>query len=68
MTMREADEHAQKMTPVIYQDTEYLRIKETGYSYDEQGKRHPFIVLLDKSNHSVTYADPGRAELKEDTE
>lgn len=30
MTLREADEAAQKRLPVIYQGIEYLRISETG--------------------------------------
>ena len=60
MTLREADEAAQKRLPVIYQGIEYLRISETGYRYNDKGERHGFVQLLDKCGHSVTYAEPGR--------
>ena len=65
MTMREADEIAQKRLPVIHGGIEYVRIVETGYSYDEQGHRSGYVVLLDKCEHSVTHADPARCTLKE---
>ena len=47
MTLREADEAAQKRLPVIYQGIEYLRISETGYRYNDKGERHGFVQLLD---------------------
>lgn len=68
MTLREADEAAQKRLPVIYQGIEYLRISETGYRYNDKGERTGFVQLLDKCNHSVTYADPGRCTLKEEND
>lgn len=67
MTLREADEAAQKGLPVIHQGIEYLRITETGYQYNEKHERTGFVQLLDKCGHSVTYADPGRCVLKEET-
>lgn len=67
MNMREADEVAVKLLPVVYKDIEYLRIIQTGYNYDEQGNRHGFVQLLDKCNHSVTYADPSGVKVKEDS-
>lgn len=70
MTLREADEAAQKRLPVIYQGIEYLRISETGYRYNDKGERRGFVQLLDKCGHSATYAEPGRCEpaKKEETE
>lgn len=65
MTLKEADEAAQKCLPVIHQGIEYERIGQTGYDYDKDGKRSGFVQLIDKCGHSVTYADPGRCELKE---
>lgn len=40
MTLREADEAAQKRLPVIHQGIEYLRITETGYRYSEKAQAH----------------------------
>lgn len=65
MTLKEADEAAQKCLPVIHQGIEYERIGQTGYDYGKDGKRSGFVQLIDKCGHSVTYADPGRCELKE---
>lgn len=65
MTLKEADEAAQKRLPVIHKDIEYVRITQTGYNYDEKGKRSGFVQLLDKCGHSVSYADPGFCKLKE---
>lgn len=65
MTLKEADEAAQRRIPVISQGIEYLRISQTGYNYNEKGERSGFVQLLDKSGHSVTYADPARCTLKE---
>lgn len=65
MTLKEADEAAQKCLPVIHQGIEYERIGQTGYDYSKDGKRSGFVQLIDKCGHSVTYADPGRCELKE---
>ena len=65
MTLKEADEAAQKRLPVICQGIEYERITQTGYNYDKDGKRSGFVQLLDKCGHSVTYGDPARCELKE---
>ncbi len=65
MTLKEADEAAQKCLPVIHQDIEYVRITQTGYNYDKDGKRSGFVQLLDKCGHSVSYADPVCCTLKE---
>lgn len=65
MTLKEADEAAQKGLPVIHRGIEYLRITQTGYNYNDKGERTGFVQLLDKGGHSVTYADPGRCVLKE---
>lgn len=65
MTLKEADEVAQKRLPVMYQGIEYTRVVQVGYTYDMQGHRNSFVQLLDKCGHSVTYGDPGRCELKE---
>lgn len=51
--------------PVIHRGIEYMRISQTGYNYDEKGNRSGFVQLLDKSGHSVCYADPGFCSLKE---
>ena len=63
MTLREADEAAQKRLPVLYQGTEFRRITQTGYHYDERGRRSGFVQLLDKCGNSVTDADPALCEL-----
>ena len=73
MTLREADEAAQKGLPIIYQapghpGVEYKRITQTGYTYDKNGHRRGFVQLLDKSGHSVVYAEPGCCKLKEESE
>ena len=65
MTLKEATEAAERRQPVIHNGIEYLRITEAGYRYDHAGIKHPFIQLLDKCGHSVTYAEPSRATLKE---
>lgn len=66
MTMKEADEAAVKRLPVIHDGIEYLRIYQTGYRYDENGQRHGFVELLDKSGHSLTYTKPEAVKLKEE--
>ena len=68
MTLREADDAAQKGLPIIHKEPgksaiEYKRITETGYRYNDKGERTGFVQLLDKCGHSVTYADPGSCEL-----
>lgn len=68
MTPREADEAAQKRLPVEHGGITYLRITEAGYRYDEDGHRSPFVQLLDKCKHSVTYADPGRCTIVKEAE
>ena len=65
MTLREADEAAQKGLPVICKGTEYTRITETGYRYNENHERTGFVQLLDKCGNSVTYADPAWCTIKE---
>ena len=65
MTLKEADAAAQKRVPVVYQGIEYERITQAGYEYDKTGQRRGFVQLLDRSGHSVSYADPGRCDLKE---
>ena len=67
MNMREADTAALERAPVVLtlpgcDPIEYVRIVQTGYTYDESG-RHGFVKLLDKCGHSVTYADPDRCQL-----
>ena len=63
MTLREADEAAQKRLPVLYNGTEFIRITQTGYHYDERGRRSGFVQLLDKCGHSVIDADPALCEI-----
>lgn len=65
MNMREADEVAIKRLPVVHDGIEYQCITQTGYTYDENGKRHGFVQLLDKCDRSVTYADPAKVKVKE---
>lgn len=69
MTLREADEAAQKCLPIIHKSPgqpviEYRRITQTGYKYDENGRRIGFVQLLDKCRHSVTDADPAHCSIK----
>lgn len=66
MTLKEADEAAQKRLPVLCDGIEYARIKQTGYNYGKDGKRIGFVQLLDRRGNSVTYAEPERCKLKED--
>ena len=63
MTLKEADEAAQRGRPVLYEGTEFIRITQTGYKYDERCKRTGFVQLLDKCGNSVTDADPALCEL-----
>jgi hypothetical protein len=65
--MKEADAAAQRRIPVIHQGIEYERIAQVGYEYDKTGQRRGFVQLLDRSGHSVSYADPSRCTLKEAT-
>ena len=68
MTLKEATEAAERCAPVTHNGIEYARITEAGYQYDANGKRSPFVQLLDRCGHSVTYADPLRCDLKEEQE
>ena len=68
MTLKEADEAAQKRLPVIHKGIEYALITQTGYSYDKNGKRSGFVQLLDKGGLSVSYAEPRNCELVKETE
>ena len=65
MTMREADEAAQKGLPVEHGGILYQRIYEVGYRYDKNLTRTPFVALLDKNGGSITYADPKLCTIKE---
>lgn len=67
MTLREADEAAQKGLPIIHKlpgrtPIEYRRITRTGYRYNEKRERFGFVELLDKSG-TVTYAEVEHCEL-----
>ena len=69
MTLKEANEAAQKCLPIIHKKPgqlviEYRRITRTGYYYDENGKRIDFVELLDKNCTGVTYANPKHCTLK----
>lgn len=68
MTLKEATEAAERCAPVTHNGIEYTRITEAGYQYDANGKRSPFVQLLDRCGHSVTYTDPLRCDLKEEQE
>lgn len=68
MTLKEATEAAERCAPVTHNGIEYTRITEAGYQYDANGKRSPFVQLLDRCVHSVTSADPLRCDLKEEQE
>lgn len=63
MTTKEASKAAIRCLPVTSNGVEYKRICRTGYSYDEQGRWKPFVVLQDKRTNSETYADPARVSL-----
>lgn len=65
MTLKEADEAARLRLPVIHDGITYCRITETGYRYNGKGERTGFVQLLDKGEHSVTYAAPERCKLAE---
>lgn len=65
MTLKEADEYAQKRLPVEFDGIEYRRITRTGYRYDENGRRIGFVELLDRGGGSVTFAEPDKVKLKE---
>ena len=67
VNLKEATEAAKQRLPVIHNGIEYLRIKQAGYDYDDQGNPTPVVQLLDKCKHSVSYADPARVTLKEET-
>lgn len=65
MTLKEADEAAQKLLPVVYNEIEYARISRTGYRYDESGRRFGFVELYHRSGNCILYADPAFVQLKE---
>lgn len=70
MTLKEADEAAQKVLPIIHQipgrpPTEYSRITQTGYKYDKNGHGRGFVQLFDKCRNSVTDANPEHCTVKE---
>ena len=70
MTLKEADEAAQKGLTIIHKKpgerpVEYSRITQTGYAYTENGDRVGFVQLLDKCGNSVTDADPTYIKIKE---
>lgn len=65
MTLKEADEAAQMLRPVLYNEIEYARISRTGYRYDERGRRFGFVELYHKSGNCIIYADPAFVTLKE---
>lgn len=64
MTLKEADEAAKRMQPVIHQDIEYRRITYAGYLYDEYGQPSPVVQLKDRHANSFTWADPAKVEVK----
>lgn len=64
MTLKEADEAAMLMRPVICDGIEYRRITFVGRSYDEYGRPSGTVQLLDRRANSVTWADPKKVELK----
>ena len=69
MTLKEANEAAQKCQPIIHKrpgqpTIEYRRIIRSGYYYDENGKRSGFVELLNSNCTGVTYADPKHCTLK----
>lgn len=68
MTLREADEAAQRGLTIIHRPPgqaaiEYRRITATGYRYNDKHERTGFVQLLDFSERSVINADPGHCEL-----
>lgn len=70
MTLREADEAAQKGLPIIHTlpgrtPIEYRRITRTGYRYNENHERFGFVELLDKSG-TITYAELEHCTLKQE--
>lgn len=66
MTLKESTEAAASLTPVMYNGIKYKRITQAGYRYDQEGKRHSFVQLLDETDRSVTYADPAKVEALEE--
>lgn len=68
MTLKEADEVAQKLLPVEYNGITYKRIRQSGWNYDEFGRRSSaFVTLEDKCKNSVTVADPAYVTVKEES-
>lgn len=74
MTLSECREAARKGLPVVHTAMicchrdyiTYIRISEIGYRYNEKEEEIPFVQLLDKNKHSVTYADPADVILEMD--
>ena len=72
MTLNECREAANRGLPVIHRSLigcyrssiRYIRISQVGYEYNEKGEEKPFVQLLDKSGHSVTYASPEDVTLE----
>ena len=71
MTLNECREAAKRGLPVMHKsfigcyltEIRYIRIQQVGYEYNEKGEEKPFVQLLDKCGHSVTYADPAEVSL-----
>lgn len=64
MTIKEANEAAQRLLPVIFDGMEFERITQVGISYNDKGKPHYFIQILGKNHGSVVYVEPSRCTVK----
>lgn len=64
MTMKEADEAAQRCLPVIHNGIEYKRITRVGYWYDEKGQKHCFVELHPTFGNCVLFVEPRHVTLK----
>lgn len=64
MTIKEANEAARQLLPVIFNEMEFERITQVGISYNDKGEPHYFLQILGKNHGSVVYVDPNRCTVK----
>lgn len=63
MTIKEANEAARRLLPVIFDGMEFERITQVGINYNDKGEPHYFLQILGKNHGSVVYVEPSRCEV-----
>lgn len=63
MTIKEANEAARQLLPVIFNGMVFERITQVGISYNDKGEPRYFLQILEKNHSSVVYAEPRSCEV-----